>query len=127
MPRPVRCIALVAVLLYGSSGGGEVRGNTSVNKATTSDPDEYLVATAVMRRITHDLIPHLVALNFPSGTGRPVAKLGGVDWNETNTQLNAAVTMETKLGRPVEDEYLYRITGFPKGKPKPPDPNAPPT
>lgn len=92
--------------------GGEVRGNTAVNKQTATDPDEFLLGEQVMRRINHDLIPALVTRNFPPGTGMPVAGIGGTNDAEVAAQLDL-VDKAVKIGVPVSKKFVYQFTNFP--------------
>jgi hypothetical protein len=72
--------------MQSSSGGSDQRGDTGVNKTAGSDPVEFLIAKAVGRVLSHQLVPDLVLPNFPAGTGMPIVQLGGTSWGETKAQ-----------------------------------------
>lgn len=98
--------------MQGKGGDGESRGNSETSKASGSDPKEYLIAQRVCRVISRDLIPHLIRPNFPPGTGLPKVTVGGVNWQETKTQLDVAKGLKD-LGLEVDPKYLFKITAMP--------------
>lgn len=102
--------------MQSSSGGSDQRGDTNVNKGAGSDPLEFLIAKAVGRVLSHQLVPDLVVPNFPAGTGMPIVQLGGTNWGETKTQLEVAATLKEKWGLDVSAEYLFDVTQMPPPK-----------
>jgi hypothetical protein len=67
-------------------GGPDAHGNTAISKVA-SDTNTDLLAKAVARVLSHQLVPWLVRDNFPVGTGYPVVTLGGAAWDEVLQSL----------------------------------------
>jgi hypothetical protein len=108
------------------SGGSDAHGNTGISKHAGSDPVEYLLAKAVGRCLTFQLVPDLVLPNFPAGVGMPRVVLGGVNWMETKQQLEVAATLWEKFGLKTSAKHLYEITQMPPAVPgdEPPGPQV---
>lgn len=109
------------------SGGADNHGNTDISKKVGSDPVEYLLAKAVGRCLTHQLVPDLVIPNFPAGTGLPIIVLGGVGWDETLKQLEVAEKLQTAFGLKTSSKHLYEVSQMPPGSEgdSPPGPAQP--
>jgi hypothetical protein len=110
--------------MQGSGGGEGDHGNTGVSKSAGSDPVEFLLAKAIGRCLTKCLGRWLVAPNFPAGTGWPKISLGGVNWAETNQQIDAAAKLQN-LGLALSKTYLYEVTSIPPPAEADPDDTLP--
>ncbi len=92
-------------------GGPDARGNTEVSKVA-SDGNSDLLAKAVARVLTHQLVPWLVRDNFPKGTGYPTVVLGGTNLEETSKQLDIALTLAKEFGQDISKDQLYERAGW---------------
>ena len=99
--------------LQGAGTGGDVRGDAAVSKAAGSDPLEFLLAKAVERVLTNQLVPDLVRPNFAPGVGRPSVGLGGVDWRDTAAQLDVARRLRDDFRVPVSRRWLHKVSQVP--------------
>lgn len=120
--------------MQGSGSGGETRGNADTSKHAGSDPREYLIAKAIARTLTMQLVPHLVRPNFGPEVGLPRIVIGGVDWDETKQQLEVAKLVVNDLHLAISKKHVYEISQFPPpsdpedelGPPDQPAPLPPP-
>jgi hypothetical protein len=86
-----------AYLPYMEGSNNDARGSSKISKVASNDED-YLIAKAVGRLLTHQLMSDLVKPNFGPGVGVPRVILGGVDWAETKQQLEVAEMVRDKFG-----------------------------
>lgn len=87
-------------------GGPDARGDTEVSKVA-SDANSDLLAKAVARVLTHQLVPWLVRDNFPPGTGYPTVVIGGANLESTRKQLEIALLLAKDFGQPLSKDQLY--------------------
>jgi hypothetical protein len=99
-----------------TGGGGETRGSAETAKTSGSDPKERFVAKALGRVLTQQLSARITRFNFGERCGVPKVVLGGVDWAETQAQLEVAATLREKFNLPVSKAWLYKISQMPPPK-----------
>lgn len=98
--------------LQGNGTGSDSRGDSKIGKMASNDA-EYLLAKAIGRCLTHQLVPDLVVPNFGPTVGMPQIILGGVNWSETQAQLNVAESLLTKFRQPISAAWLYHVSQIP--------------
>lgn len=96
--------------LVSANGGSDQKGDSAVHKVA-SDSMEYLIAKAVGRCLTQQLVPDLVRPNFGDRVGLPQIILGGVNWAETKQQLDAADQVMAKTA--ISKKWLQRTSQIP--------------
>jgi hypothetical protein len=99
-----------AYLPFLEGQGNDANGDTAVHKVA-SDAVEYLIAKALGRVLTHQLVPALVIPNFGDRVGIPTVLFGGVNWAETKQQLEVAETVMGKVA--ISKRWYYEISQVP--------------
>lgn len=98
--------------LQGNGTGSDSRGDSKIGKMASNDA-EYLLAKAVGRCLSHQLVPDLVIPNFGPTVGMPQVVLGGVNWAETQAQLNVAKSLLNDFHQPISAAWLYHVSQIP--------------
>jgi hypothetical protein len=106
--------------MQSNTGGGEATGSAAVSQNTGSDPVEELLARAVGRVLTAQLVPDLVRPNFGPGVGLPRVVLGGVNWGEMKQRLDV-VTAAVKAGLRPSRKWALQGTEIKAADPNDPD------
>lgn len=115
--------------MQSNTGGGEATGDSKVSKNTGSDPVEYMLAKAVGRCITQQLVPDLVRPNFGPNVGMPTVILGGVNWGEMKQRTEVLKSASKDLGLDLSKAWVYTVLEIPPTDPNKPDdilPGTPP-
>jgi hypothetical protein len=98
--------------MQSNAGAGESRGDASVSQGAGSDPVEELLARAVARCLTRELVPDLVRANFGPGVGLPSVALGGVNWGEMRTRLEI-IERAKRLSLSVSAKWAHDVLQIP--------------
>jgi len=94
--------------MQSNSGSGEARGSAAVSADAGSNPIEYVLALAVGRVLSEQLVPDLVVPNFPPGTGIPIVSLGGTNWQELKSRLDVLDGARNRLKLRISAESAYK-------------------
>lgn len=86
-------------------GGENAHGNTAVHKGA-SDAKVDISGKSACRAIRQQLFTFLVGANFPAGTGVPSIQLGGIDWAETKSGIDA-VSAARKEGARISAKWFH--------------------
>lgn len=92
--------------MQSNTGGGEATGSAAVSADAGSNPIEYLLAAAVAQCLQDQFVPDLVRPNFPPGTGSPIIKLGGTNWDELKKRLDVLKGAQD-LGLKLSEQAAY--------------------
>lgn len=100
-----------AYLPFVEGSGNNPRGDTAVNKMASNDVEE-LLARAVARALTQQLLPLLVVPNYGRDCPMPRVQLGGKIQAEIDAALGNADKLQ-KMGLPVGKKWLYKTANVP--------------
>lgn len=104
-----------AYLPFLEGSAKDARGDTGVNKMASNDV-EMLLAKLMGRVLTHQYILPIVRANFGERVPPPKMIFGGMNWNETKAQLDAADTVVNKLKIPISADWVRKIAQIPGPK-----------
>lgn len=104
-----------AYLPFLEGSAKDARGDTGVNKMASNDV-ETLLAKLMGRVLTHQYVVPIVRPNFGTEVPPPKLVFGGMNWNETKAQLEAADTIVNKLKIPISADWARKIAQIPGPK-----------
>jgi hypothetical protein len=93
-----------------SSGSSDSHHDTGISE-DQANVSELRSIKGVCRVIRRQLFPWLVGPNFPVGTGLPMVKIGGTDWEKTE-KLIQVFTAAQALGMEIDPDSAYDLTGI---------------